>query len=266
MKPGQLIRTPILFAVGLLLTFTVRMTAQVQSQTTTTPGAATHTVEVERGEVVYVSGNEVMVKMENGEIRDFPNVPESARVTVGGKEIGVHEVKVGMKLEKTITTTTTPRMVTKVETVTGKVWHVTPPTSVILTLEDGTNQTFHIPEGQKFNIQGQMVDAFELRPGMNVSATRITETPETVTTQKAMLAGTMPPPPPPAPDVPILIAAAPPKPAPAPKAAAAPEAASAPEAAPKQLPKTGSYLPMIGFLGAVMLSLGLGLRFIRLTR
>jgi len=260
MKPGQLIRTPILLAVGLFLTFTLRMMAQVQSQTTTTAGAGTKQVTVERGEVVYVSGNHLIIKMDNGEIRDIANVPESARATVEGKEIGIHDVKVGMKLEKTITTTTTPRMVTKVETVTGKVFHVTPPTSVILTLENGENQQFSIPKDQKFNIEGQMVDAFHLRKGMKISATRITETPETVVTQKAMLAGKMPPPPPPPPDVPILVATA------APTLAPPPGAAPAPEAAPEKLPKTGSLLPVIGLLGALMLSMGLGLRAIRLVR
>jgi hypothetical protein len=39
--------------------------------------------------------------------------------------------------------------------VTGKVWHVSPPSSVILTLEDGTNQSFKIPKGQKFTSMGK---------------------------------------------------------------------------------------------------------------
>jgi hypothetical protein len=43
--------------------------------------------------------------------------------------------------------------------VTGKVWRVSPPNSVILTLEDGTNQSFNIPKGQKFNVDGQETDA-----------------------------------------------------------------------------------------------------------
>ena len=73
-----------------------------------------------------MSRNDLIIKMENREIRHITNVPESARATVDGREIGIHDVRVGMKLEKTITTTTTPRMVTKVETVTGKVFHVTP--------------------------------------------------------------------------------------------------------------------------------------------
>lgn len=56
-------------------------------------------------------------------------------------------------------------------------------------------QSFNIPNGQKFNIDGQMVDAF---------ATKVTEVPETVVSQEKKLTGTMPPPPPPA-DLPILV-------------------------------------------------------------
>ena len=63
-----------------------------------------------------------------------------------------------MKLQRNITTASTPQTITTVQSVTGKVWHVTPPNSVILTLEDGTNQSFKIPNGQKFTIDGQQVD------------------------------------------------------------------------------------------------------------
>jgi len=170
--------------VGLFLTFTVSMMAQVQSQTTTTEGTNVKVVEVERDEVVYVSGHDLILKMEDGEYRHFA-VPDSATATVDGNQIGIHDVKVGMKLQKTISTTTTPTMITKVDTVAGKVFHVTPPLSVILTLEDGTNQEFKIPEGQKFDVDGQMVDAWGLREGMKISATKVTETSETAVTQKA---------------------------------------------------------------------------------
>ena len=201
MRPGQLVRTPILLAVGLFVTFTVSMMAQVQSQTTTTKEPFTRIVQVEKGEVVYVSGHDLILKMGDGTIRHV-TVPEGATATVDGKQIGIHDVKVGMKLQKTISTTTTPTTITKVDTVTGKVFHVTPPLSVILTLDDGTNQEFKIPEGQKFDVDGQMVDAWGLREGMKVSATKVTETPETVVTQKAKVTGTMPPPPPA--NIPIL--------------------------------------------------------------
>jgi hypothetical protein len=64
------------------------------------------------------------------------------------------------------------------------VWHVTPPLSVILSLENGTNQLFKIPKDQKFNVNGEMVDAFGPRKGMVVTATKITEVPMSVTSKQ----------------------------------------------------------------------------------
>jgi hypothetical protein len=81
------------------------------------------------------------------------------------------------------------------------VWHVSPPNSVILTLENGTNQSFKIPKGQKFTIDGQEVDAFGLRKGMVVTATKIVEVPEVVVSQRKHVSGTTPEAPPP--DVPM---------------------------------------------------------------
>ena len=120
-----------------------------------------------------------------------------------------------MKLERTTIVTTTPKTITTVKSVTGKVWHISPPNSVILTLEDGTNQEFKIPKGQKFMVDGQETDAFGLKKGMMVSATKVVEEPISVVEQQRKLTGTMPPPPPAPPaDVPILIATAEPTPAP----------------------------------------------------
>jgi hypothetical protein len=236
------------------------MTAQVQTSTSSTPGTPNVETSVERGEVVHVSGNDVVVKMEDGTIRDFPNVPESARITVDGKELGVHDLKPGMKLEKTITTTSTPKTITTVQSVTGKVWQVTPPTSVILTLEDGTNQQFRIPKDQKFNVDGQMVDAFHLKKGMTVTATKVVEAPTTEVEQQAKVTGQMPPPPqaPPA-DAPIIVAESKPTPP-----AAAPAGGAAGAAA--GLPNTASPIPLIGLLGILSVASSLGLKAFRSSR
>src|SRR5580704_17554866 len=184
---------------GLCLLLALRMNAQVQTQTDATTTGKSTEVNVERGQVVLVDGNDLVVKMDDGAIRHIPNVPESAKVEVDGKQLGIHDLTPGMKLEHTITTTSTERMITTVQSVTGKIWHVTPPTTVILTLEDGTNQKFTIPKGQKFNVNGQMVDAWGLKKGMKVSATKVVEEPETVIEQEKKLTGKMPPPPPPPP-------------------------------------------------------------------
>lgn len=252
----------LLAATALCLALTASVHAQVQTQTSATAGQPTTQVQVEHGEVVRVDGNNLVVKMADGSLRDFNNVPESAKVMVDGKELGIHDLQPGMKLQRTITTTTTPKIITTVQTVTGTVWHVTPPTSVILKLEDGTNQKFSIPKNQKFMVNGQQTDAWGLRKGMKISATKVVEAPATVVEHERQLTGTMPPPPPPpAADQPILIAVVR-IPAAAPQA---PEPAS-PPAEEQSLPKTGSSLPLLGLLGALALAIGLGLRAARMVQ
>jgi LPXTG-motif cell wall-anchored protein len=229
------------------------MSAQVQTTTNTTSDKAMVSTQVENGTVVTVAGNDLVVQMSDGTIRDFPNVPESARITVDGKQLGIHDLQPGMKLERTITTTTVPKTITTVQSVTGKVWHVSPPNSVILTLEDGTNQSFKIPKGQKFNVDGEMKDAWGLKKGMNISATKVVEVPVTEIEEQRRVTGSMPPPPPAPPaNVPILVVIAVPVAAPA----EAPVASA-------ELPKTGSSLPLIGMLGFLLLASSLGLRAVR---
>lgn len=250
-----------LLAVGALcIVFTLTASGQVQTQTSTAAaGAPTTTVKVERGTVVYVSGNNVVIKAEDGTLRHFDNVPDSVTVTVDGKQLNVHQLTPGMIVERQTITTTTPKMITTVKTVTGTVWQVNPPSMVILTLEDGKNQKFTIPKGQKFMINGQETDAFGLQKGMTIQAQKVIEQPETVITQQVKRTGIAPPPPPPAPkpDVPILVVFVPvPEPA-------APVEVAAAETAPKQLPKTASDLPLVGLLGLLFCGVSLSALAVR---
>jgi len=241
-------------AAAALVAIAFTATAQVQTQTTVTHEPATHSVTVERGTIVYVEGNNVVVRAEDGTLRHFDNVPESTTVTVDGKQLNVHQLQPGMQVERQTVTTTTPRVITTVKTVTGTVWQIQPPNWVILTLENGENQRFTIPKGTKFTVNGKETDAFGLRKGMKVNAQQVTESPETVIAREVKRTGTMPPPPPaPQADVPILVAAAP---------VAKTEEAPAERVA-ENLPKTGSYFPLIGLLGLLSVSLGMGLKAMR---
>ena len=231
---------------ALAVFFSFSMAAQVQTETKTSQGTPTQEVTVERGEVVTVSGNDLVVKMEDGSLRNFLDVPESARVSVGGQELGIHDLKPGMKVERTLTVTTIPQTITTVQTVTGKVWHVSPPNSVILRLEDGSTQQFTVPKNQKFTINGQQTDVWGLKKGMVVTATKVVEEPATVVEQKRQVTGTMPSPPPSPPaDVPILIAVITPMPNLGP---------ATPAAARSELPKTASMLPLFGLLAAIVIA------------
>ncbi len=249
----------VLVAGAVCAAFALSVSAQVQTKTYSTSEDATVKTQVESGEVVTVSGNDLVVKMADGSLRHFPNVPETASVTVDGHQLGIHDLKPGMKLERTITTTTTPETITTVQSVTGRVFFVSPPNSVILTMADGKNQRFKIPNNQKFNINGQMVDAWGLKKGMKVSATKVVEVPVTNVSQTRSVTGELPPPPPPPPaDVPVLVVEE--------QVAAPVEVAQAQAPEPAALPTTGSQLPLIGLLGLLLLASSFGLRTARKSR
>jgi hypothetical protein len=257
----RLIRTLSILAVGALwLTFTLSMNAQVQTETTTTVGHPTHEIQVDRAEVLAVSGDSLVLKMEDGSTRDV-TVPASATATVDGKKIGIRDVKPGMKLQRTIVTTTTPKIITTVQTVSGKVFYVRAPSVLILTLEDGTNQQFKIPKDQMFLVKqspgdpGKMVDAFALTKGMLISATKVTEEPVNSISSKKQLTGTFPP------DSPVLVAQAT-----SPGMASGADnsaGASSADTSSGALPKTASFLPLIGLLGALSLVGSFGLKAFR---
>ena len=232
--------------------FTLTLSAQVETKTTTTAGHPTVVSSVERGEVMAVSGNDLIVRMADGSMRNYENVPDSARVTVDGKKLGIRDLKPGMKLQRTITTTSTPMTVTTVQTVKGKVWFINPPSSIILTMEDNKNQQFKIPEGQKFNVDGKMVDAFEVRKGMIVSATKVVQVPsvsvtksKTVTGEAAPTPAAEPQPLPPA-DQPILVADGEETPVPA-------EAATTPEPTPPAATPEAGSSSMTWLIGLLVL-------------
>lgn len=250
-----------LFAGGVLC-FALSLTASGQVETTTkttSGGAPTKTVKVERGTVVYVSGNSCVIKAEDGTLRHFDNVPDSVTVTVDGKQLNIHQLQPGMTLERQTITTTTPKVITTIKTVTGTVWYVNPPNSVILTMENNKNQEFKIPKGQKFTVNGQETDAFGLKKGMKVDAQQVVEQPATVVAQEVQRTGIAPPPPPaPKPDVPILVLVVP-------VATPAPVESAAAEPAPTTLPKTASDLPLIGLLGVLFCGISLVAMAIRGT-
>jgi hypothetical protein len=86
-RRNELQRVLLMLAVGVVgLILNANVSAQVQTVTYTTAGQPTTEVKVDRGTVVLVDGNDLVVKAEDGHLRHFANVPESARATVDGQE------------------------------------------------------------------------------------------------------------------------------------------------------------------------------------
>jgi hypothetical protein len=144
------------------LTASVVMFAQDMPQTTHERVRETPTVKVEhvRGTVLYVEGNDLVVRMSNGGIREF-NVPPSRKFMIDGKEMSLQQLQPSTQLVATVTTKSTP-VTERTRTVgSGKVWWVNGNT-VILTLPNGENHTYTVNDTFRFVVDGKPASVHEL--------------------------------------------------------------------------------------------------------
>jgi hypothetical protein len=241
----------------------VTCSALLLAQDTTTESVQHHPpsyeTKVRNAKVVYVEGNDLVLRLENGALEHLI-VPDSDRFDIDGKSLTVSELTPGTTLTQTITTVTTPRVVNTVRVLKGKVWHINKPHTVILTLPDGTNHSYTIPKHAKFIIGGKPATVFDLKKGQMLQATIVTDEPQTLVAHGKTVVGQAPPPTPSVSGV-LLFDTLAPKPG----RDASPEpvtVASAETIAPV-LPKTGSLLPLLGVLGISAISLSLGARTVR---
>ncbi len=73
--------------------------------------AAQHTtIEIKRGTVLHVYGNNLVVKMLDGTVKEF-DVPEGFTFNIDGKQVPVGDLKPGTMLTSAVKTTETPREV-----------------------------------------------------------------------------------------------------------------------------------------------------------
>ena len=221
--------------------------AQDSTVTTITHGQPSFETTVKNAEIVYVEGNDLVLKLENGRVEHLV-VPDNDKFTIDGREISVYELVPGTKLTQTITTTTTPRYVNSVRTIEGKVWHVNAPKSLILTLPENKNQVFDVPSHAKFTIDGKEKTVFDLKKGMKIKATVVTDEEHTVVEQSKFAFGQAPSQTPR--EVGVLLFLAPMQPQ--------VTLASAEQPA-EMLPETGSSLPLVGLMGALAIAMSLGL-------
>jgi len=234
--------------------------AYAQNTTTTTVrhGEPNYETNVRNAQVVYVEGNDLVLKLENGKVEHMV-VPSDEKFTIDGRDVTVNEIKTGTKLTQTITTTTTPRYVNTVQVIKGKVWHVNGPNNVIITMPGGKNHVFSIPSNAKFIVNGKPMTAFDLRKGMKIEATIVTDEPQTLVATNKATVGRAPAPSTP-PMVGLLLF---PRYEPVAAQVAANVTAEHVDPLPAELPDTGSPLPLIGLLGALGIASSAGLYLTR---
>jgi len=200
---------------------------------------AQSTYEVKQGTVVHTYGNNLVVKMSDGTVREV-DVQEGFMFDVDGTPTPVNKLKPGTVLTATIKTTQTPYDVQTTEIRKGKVVKRVGQTAIVRR-ENGEIVKFHeVPEDIALTSDGKPVTLFDLREGMNLTATIVHTREEIVTERQVQAMGSAP--------------AAAPKPAPKPYK---------PAPAPVALPSTGSQLPLIGLAGMVFIMIGFGIGILR---
>jgi len=212
----------------------------------------TMTYEVKQGEVVKVTGNNLVVKTPEG-YREI-EVPEDFRFVMNGQRLSVHELKPGMKLTAAITTTRTPIQIVTTELRNAEVINANG-MSVVVKDQDGVQKIFTKQDfdgmGLALYKNGEPATSFDFRKGDRISALIMKEGPPLVVEEKRIAAVAQNPPPPPK----AMPAATTPPPPPPPAPAAEPPK--------KTLPKTATAWPLVGLSGASLVGLGLALTILR---
>jgi hypothetical protein len=175
--------------------------------------------------VIYAGGDDLVIKASDGKILNF-TVPKGTTFATGGKQVSLSELKPGAKLTAPVSVGSDGLIVTSISVAKGKVFAVTPPDSVTLSLAEGTKD-LTIPSGTTFMVDGKKLAASDLKPGMMVEATIVNTAADGASATSA----------PPLSGV-LLVAHA---------------------AGAEDLPAAGTHLPLFGALGAACLALGLAL-------
>ena len=166
--------------------------AQSSEKQETVPGGTPKaTTSKLQGEVIEVGNDYLIAKMSpDGEVRLFAVDPTKTAM-IDGVSKTVKEIKPGTMLTAEITMTETPEIERTTTFTHGTVFWASPK-SVIVTLEDGENHQYDVPENFKFNVNGKEVGAKDLKKGMAITGTKIVERQKMTISRDSVVTGTGP--------------------------------------------------------------------------
>lgn len=197
------------------------------------------------GTVESVDGNNLIVKMDTGDVQVF-TPPADRKFIIDGKELTLAELQPGTHLTATVTKTSTTVTERTVESLEGTVlWRGG--NSVVLKLASGESKSYtvkHTDPVKMTDQNGNPITVFDLKKGMNIKATKITETPREELVADVQVTGTAPK------------AAAPAQAA----QATTPSTMEAKSAEAPKMPKTGSSLPLYGEIGILFICVAFAIR------
>jgi hypothetical protein len=177
---------------GWAAAFCLSLVAQTPEGADRTVGVNSQTrqVDVREGTVVYVAGNDLVVKMQDGTIKHFV-VPSDQTFNIDDKEEMLAELKPGTRLMQVVATTTRNLTVASIRNVDLKVIQALP-THLNVQGADGKQLYLRVPEGTTFEVEGKEMRLSDLRDGMRIKGTVVTKVPETLVTKTKALAAADP--------------------------------------------------------------------------
>jgi hypothetical protein len=178
--------------VVVLLALAVGLRAQTTtSKVKEAAGEAKVTTEQITGEVVLVEGNWLLVRLQpSGGYRYF-NIPPKRQFIIDGQTRFISDLRPGTVLTATAITTAQPVTVRTTTVTNGTVWWVAG-NYVIVTLANGENREYTVPESYTFVVEGKPASVKELKKGMKVSGTKIVEEPRTEIATQTIISGKAP--------------------------------------------------------------------------
>jgi hypothetical protein len=179
------------FAASILSLSTIVL-AQETTATSSKPTSVTRVVKVDTAQVVYVSGDDVVLKDADGRLLLLA-LPAGTPLIVDGKPTALKELTPGTTLAHVQARTVVESEVTTVTQIDGEVFQIAAPKWVTLKLGDGTVKRYEIPKQATFQVNGKTATAFELKKGMKVSATAVTTEGVNTHSAKAAIVGQTPP-------------------------------------------------------------------------
>ncbi len=122
--------------------------------------------------VVYVSGDDLVLKASDGKILNYI-VPASYKFSTGGKQVVLADLTPGATLTAPVATGSDPLLVASITTMKAKVYATTPPDVLTLTTPMGAKD-FTVPDGTKFVVGGKALAYADLASDVTLDITVIT--------------------------------------------------------------------------------------------
>jgi len=123
--------------------------------------------------VVYVAGNDLVLKAADGKILNYTSVPAATKFASEGKPLTFAELKPGTQLSAPVSTGTDPQVVATIAVMKAKVYGTAPPDGITLTTPMGAKD-FVVPAGVTFMVGGKSLPLTALASDVTIDATIIT--------------------------------------------------------------------------------------------